>query len=218
VREALAVYGRALIDASGISGPAGPLVRFEDGALMQFPVARYVAGADPIEHELLSSVQGPVLDVGCGPGRHLSVLTGRGLFALGVDLSPVAVSLARQRGARAMVADVFDELPGAGGWRTALLLDGNIGIGGDPVRLLCRLRSLLCGGGTVLLELEPPEAVSSVGRARIEHGPECSDWFAWARVSARGVGPIAARAEMTVEQEWSCGERWFARLRSADCG
>jgi hypothetical protein len=116
-----------------------------------------------------------------------------------------------------MVADVFDELPGAGGWRTALLLDGNIGIGGDPVRLLRRLRSLLCAGGSVLLELEPPSAVSPVGRARIELGAECSDWFAWARVSARGVGTIASRAEMTVEREWSCGERWFARLRSAGC-
>jgi len=217
VREALAVYGRALTDASAASGPAGPLVRFEDGALMRFPVARYVAGADPLDQELLQGVEGPVLDVGCGPGRHLSVLAGRGLFALGVDLSPVAVSLARERGARAMVADVFEDLPGAGTWRTALLLDGNIGIGGDPVRLLRRLGALLCGGGSVLLELEPPGAVSSGGRARIELAAERSDWFAWARVSACGIGAIASRAEMTVEQEWSCGERWFARLGSAGC-
>jgi SAM-dependent methyltransferase len=222
VREALALYGRALVDApatsaSDASGPAGPLVRFEDGALMRFPVARYVAGADPLERELLDVVEGPVLDVGCGPGRHLSVLAGRGLFALGVDLSPVAVSLARKRGGRAMVADVFDELPGAGSWRTALLLDGNIGIGGDPVRLLRRLGALLCDGGSVLLELEPPGSVSAIARARIELGVERSDWFAWARVSACGIAAIAARAEMAVEREWSCGERWFARLRSAGC-
>ena len=114
-----------------------------------------------------------------------------------------------------MVADVFEELPGAGSWRTALLLDGNIGIGGDPVRLLRRLQSLLCEGGAVLLELEPPGLVSAVARARLELGPERSDWFSWARVSACGIGAIAARADMAVEQEWSCGERWFARLRSA---
>jgi SAM-dependent methyltransferase len=159
-----------------------------------------------------------VLDVGCGPGRHLSVLAARGLFALGVEISPVAVSLARQRGAQAMVADVFDELPGAGSWRTALLLDGNIGIGGDPVRLLRRVRSLLRTGGAVLVELEPPGAVSAAARARIELGGESSAWFAWARVSTSEIREIAARAEMTVEQEWLCGERWFAQLRSAGCG
>jgi SAM-dependent methyltransferase len=217
VREALAFYGRALVDAPVSSGPAGPLVRFGDGEAAQFPVTRYVAGADSFEQELLAAVEGPALDVGCGPGRHLSVLAGRGLFALGVDLSPVAVSMARQRGGRAIVGDVFDELPGAGTWRTALLLDGNIGIGGDPVRLLQRLGSLLCEGGTVLLELEPPGTVSAVTRARLELGGEYSEWFAWARVSACGIAAIAAQAEMMVEQEWSCGGRWFARLRSPGC-
>ena len=60
--------------------------------------------------------------------------------ALGLDLSPVAVRLARARGAEAILRSVFADVPGAGRWRTALLLDGNIGIGGAPVPLLERAR------------------------------------------------------------------------------
>src|ERR1700742_118606 len=39
---------------------------------------------------------GPVADVGCGPGRVTILLSGLGLDAFGVDLSPGMVSLARR--------------------------------------------------------------------------------------------------------------------------
>jgi SAM-dependent methyltransferase len=214
VREALALYGRALEDAAATSGPAGPLVRFEDGASLPFPVGRYLAGVDQLERRLLDGVQGPVLDVGCGPGRHLRELSARGVYALGVDLSSVAVDLACSGGARAVVADIFGDVPGVGRWRTALLLDGNIGIGGDPVRLLTRLRSLLDHGGVVLVELDPPGSATPMGRARLELAGESSDWFAWARVAASDVATVAADAGMRMEREWTCAGRCFARLRS----
>jgi SAM-dependent methyltransferase len=214
VREALTLYGRALSGAVDTSGPAGPLVRFEDGLSVPFPVGRYAGPPDLLDHELLDGVQGPVLDVGCGPGRHLRALRDRGVAAMGIDLSPVAVALARRGGARALVGDVFDaEVPGAGAWRTALLLDGNIGIGGEPVRLLRRLRAVLDLEGVVLVELAPPGSATRAARARIELAGERSGWFAWARVDADEIDSVAGAAMMTVEMDWACGERWFARLR-----
>ena len=213
MKEALALYGRALAGATATSGPAGPLVRFDDGVLVPFPVSRFVAPADQLDLTLLEDVDGPVLDVGCGPGRHLRALHARGVYGLGVDLSPVAVAIARSGGARAMVADIFGELPGVGSWRTALLLDGNIGIGGDPVRLLSRLRALLHPEGAVLVELEPPGSTVRASRARIELAGESSEWFAWARVAACDLPAVAAGSEMWTEREWSCEGRWFARLR-----
>jgi SAM-dependent methyltransferase len=186
--------------------------------VLPFPVERYLAAADGLDHGLLEGVQGPVLDVGCGPGRHLRALSARGVYALGVDLSPAAVEIARGGGARAIVADIFGEVPGAGSWRTALLLDGNIGIGGDPVRLLSRVRSLLDPDGIALVEFEPPGSATQAARARIELAGERSGWFAWARVAACEAAPVAAEAQMLIEREWSCGERWFARLRPAACG
>jgi hypothetical protein len=138
--------------------------------------------------------------------------------ALGVDISPVAVAIARRGGARAMVADIFGDVPGARSWRTALLLDGNVGIGGDPGRLLKRLQTLLHPEGVVLVELEPPGSVTDGGRARIELAGRSSGWFAWGRVAACEAAAVAGDAGMSVDREWSCGERWFARLRTAAHG
>jgi SAM-dependent methyltransferase len=218
MRSALQMYGVALAgalrDDRGAGGSTGPLIRFEDGPLLPLPVGRYLGPTDEADESLLDEIVGPVLDVGCGPGRHLRALTHRGVFALGVDLSPVAVGLARGGGARAIVGDVFDELPGAGTWRTALLLDGNVGIGGCPPRLLRRLKTLLHGQGRILVELEAPGAQSSDTRVRIEDDGELSEWLPWARVSASGIEQVASETGMVLQRLWSCGERWFGLLQA----
>ncbi|HEX3616927.1 MAG TPA: class I SAM-dependent methyltransferase [Solirubrobacteraceae bacterium] len=213
MREALALYGRVLVETEVTSGPLDPLVRFEDGTSLPFPVTRYLAPADRLDQLLLDEIAGPVLDVGCGPGRHLQALSARGVYALGVDLSEVAVKLARGGGARAIVADIFDELPLVGRWRTALLLDGNIGIGGDPVRLLSRVRSLLRHDGVALVELGSPGSANQTARARLELAGESSDWFPWASLAADEVAGVACEAGMSLEQRWSCAGRWFAWLQ-----
>ena len=134
-----------------------------------------------------------MLDLGCGPGRHLAALRASGKVALGVDLSPVAVRLARRRGAAAIPGDVFGDVPWAGRWGTALLLDGNVGIGGAPGALLRRTRELLAPGGAALVELDPPGAPTVRTRVRIEAFGAVSEWFRWARVGVDGIEPLAAR-------------------------
>jgi SAM-dependent methyltransferase len=191
-------------------------VRSRDGAIGALAIDRYLGPADAIDEALLEGLDGPVLDVGCGPGRHLRALATRGVFALGVDLSPVAVALAVGGGGRAIVGDIFGAAPGAGTWGSALLLDGNIGIGGDPVRLLARLASLLRAGGEVLAEVEPPGARTGATEVRIEREGTVSGWFSWARVAACGVAPIASAAGLPVCEVWPLGGRWFARLRCAE--
>ena len=188
------------------------LARFSDGTVVPLRVDRYLGLADETDELLLTDVCGPVLDVGCGPGRHLHALAARGVFALGVDLSPVAVDLARGRGARAIVGSIFDELPGSGTWRSALLLDGNIGIGGAPARLLARIGTLMCDEGEILVELDPPETATATVRARIETAQRARSWFPWARVSTAGIEPVAVAGGFEATETWSLGDRWFARL------
>jgi SAM-dependent methyltransferase len=201
----------------GLRGGEGSVprqhVRLIDGTAVPLPLERWLGPADATDEALLDGISGPVLDVGCGPGRHLRALAARGVFALGVDLSPVAVELAVGGGGRAIVGDIFDELPAGGRWRSALLLDGNIGIGGSPGRLLARIAVLLEDGGEVLVEVEPPGAVTCSTRARLETGGVASAWFPWARVSAPAIGPIAQAGGFGAIAVWQLSDRWFARLR-----
>lgn len=197
----------------GLRHPAAlARARLRDGTAIPLALERYLGPADATDEQLLDGIRGPVLDVGCGPGRHLRALAARGVFALGVDLSPVAVELAVGGGGRAIVADIFGELPGSGTWRTALLLDGNIGIGGSPVRLLGRIARLLDDGGEVLVEVDAPGVASGATLARLEHGDARSGWFPWARVATTAIEPIAHAGGFVLRDVWPSSGRWFARL------
>ncbi len=206
--SALGVYGEALAGAATGSAPA--VVRFENGSVRPLEIARWVGGADSVDEQALAALDGPVLDVGCGPGRHLHALARRGVFGLGVDLCPAAVALARGRGANAIVGSIFGDVPHAGLWSSALLLDGNIGIGGCPARLLQRIVSLLTAEGAILVELAAPETDTVETLARIETASAVSDWFAWAEVSAASIGELARRVDVRVRDVWSDRDRWFA--------
>jgi SAM-dependent methyltransferase len=207
----LTLYGDSLLSTN--PDAFGPLVRLADGSSLALPLDRYLGSADETDQALLSGLDGPVLDVGCGPGRLLHALAARGVFALGVDLSPVAVQLARGRGGRAIAASIFDELPGSGTWQSALLLDGNIGIGGVPGRLLDRIGTLLADHGELLVELSAPGTATICTRARIETERTASSWFHWARVAVGDIDHLAGNAGFRTLDRWERDGRWFARLQ-----
>src|SRR5262245_10811783 len=106
-----------------------PVLRTADGDLVLLPLERWQAPPGPAEQPGLARAHGPVLDIGCGPGRHTRALASRGVMALGIDTSPSAVASARQSGCPVLRRSVFDRLPREGRWGSALLIDGNIGIG-----------------------------------------------------------------------------------------
>lgn len=173
------------------------------GDVRRLPMSRWL-GHEGADEALIAAIvdwcHGPTIDLGCGPGRIVDVLLRRGIPALGVDDSAHAVRLARQRGAAAVRRDVFAPLPGEGRWSHAILLDGNIGIGGDPSRLLRRAARLVEPGGTVIVEVET--CVPGVQReaVRVHATSGTSVWFPWARVGfgsldelARSAGLRAAR-------------------------
>lgn len=182
------------------------------GAAIALPVARWLGPPTEAEDEVLAGVEGPALDIGCGPGRHVAALHRRGVLAVGVELATDAARLARSRGALVIEGSVFSPLPGEGTWRSALLLDGNIGIGGRPRTLLRRVRSLLAPDGHALVELDPPGVPVTQHEVRLEAGDQLSAWFPWATMGADAVEGVAEGAAMAVSALWERERRWFARL------
>src|ERR1700722_19222648 len=143
---ALAPYERSLTDRSPLR-----LVT-DDGRLWKLDVRRWLSDVDESDRTVLARCAGTVLDVGCGPGRFVQAATEMGLQSLGIDIADVAVALARRRGGKALRRSVFESAPDEGSWHRILLMDGNVGIGGDIVRLLTRIQNLLAIGGLLIAE------------------------------------------------------------------
>ncbi len=186
----------------------------EGGLEFPLPVTRWRRSADPDDHLLLDACRGPTVDIGCGPGRMSAALLDRGTSVLGVDVVAEAVAQTRERGVPALLRDVFHTLPGEGEWGTALLADGNIGIGGDPVALLNRARQLVRPGGRVVVDLEAPGHGITASWARLRCGEAESKPFRWARVCAETVPGVAAAAGLRVHDRGSTDHRWFAVLEA----
>jgi SAM-dependent methyltransferase len=209
MRRALDVYGRAL------AGGGGLRLLQHSGRVTALPVSAWTSDEAPGDGGLLARCRGPVLDVGCGPGRLAAALMARGIPALGVDIAPCAVALARARGATALERSVYERLPAERRWVTALLADGNVGIGGDPVALLRRVRALLGARGAVLVELEGPGTGLQRASGRLETPAGHSSRFAWGRVGVDAVELLAAEAGFAVADVPRAAGRWFARLAVA---
>ena len=180
-------YERALWQS--LSGAAEPVTLYgEDGLVIRLEVGRYAAVADSVDRRLLEHCTGPTLDIGCGPGRLAAELARRGVPALGVDVAPVALLLARASGATVLGRSVFDRLPAEGRWPHALLIDGNIGISGDPAALLGRVKALLLPAGATLTVETAPHEIDERHWLR-PPGPTLGPAIPWAR-----IGPSALRA------------------------
>jgi SAM-dependent methyltransferase len=205
--SAIELYDRVVED------PALALrARRTDGRVVRLGLDRWLGPLTLADEAVLDRASAPVLDVGCGPGRHVIGLARRGHLAVGVEVAPAAVRLARSRGAQVVEASVFSRLPGAGTWGCALLLDGNIGIGGTPAALLARLRELLRPDGEVLVELAAPGVAVTSERLRLELDGRLSRSFPWAYVGFQAIDDPARAAGFDVAERWCAEGRWFARL------
>lgn len=185
------------LDAA-FAGVACDLVR-SDGRAKRFVTHRWAEPASAVDVALfVDPCTGATLDVGCGPGRLTVAVANKGLPALGIDISAEAVRLARQGGATALQHDVFDDVPLPTTWQHVLLADGNIGLGGDPVRLLKRLLRQLETGGTMLVELAGPGVPVASQRVFLRVGDRTSEAFDWATVGVDAISRVAAIAGMAV--------------------
>ncbi|WP_237109499.1 class I SAM-dependent methyltransferase [Nonomuraea sp. MG754425] len=190
----------------------GPLfMRRADGGRFPLDVERWCAGTDAADRSVLARCRGAVLDVGCGPGRLVAALSERGHRTLGIDISAEAVAETRRRGGMALCRSVFEPIPGTGRWTTALLIDGNIGIGGDIAALLRRMTELTAQDGRLIAEADPAE-VDERHVVCLDDGGGLGAPFPWARAGVAALIRHAVTAGWFPAGEWSVAERQFVEL------
>lgn len=176
------------------------------------PVGEWRRPADKTDLAVLDLCVGVTIDVGCGPGRMAAALAERGHDVLAIDVVAEAVASAQDRGVAAARHDVFEALPHEGRWTTALLADGNVGIGGDPAALLRRIRELLEPSGRVVVDLAPPGVAVDSRWAQLRCGDDTSRPFRWSVVGVDAIEELAASASLRLRDLRSIKERWIAVL------
>ncbi|MFJ9637065.1 class I SAM-dependent methyltransferase [Streptomyces sp. NPDC101178] len=207
--------------ANALRNGHGPLfLRRSDGWLLPLEVERWCSDAGAADLSALHRCEGPVLDIGCGPGRLVAELTALGHRALGIDVSAAAVARTRRIGGSALLRSVFDPLPGEGRWGTLLLVDGNIGIGGDPAALLDRAADLLSTGGLLIAETSPLD-IDERFQVRLDDGLRtpaepagpADRPFPWARIGTPALLRYAGACGWRPADQWSAEGRAFVALR-----
>jgi SAM-dependent methyltransferase len=186
-----------------------------DGTRLRMPIEDWRGPLRPGDSSVLERCRGATLDIGCGPGRIAAALLQRGISAVGIDSNEDAVRLARAAGAVARRCSVFGAVFWPGEWDTALLIDGNIGIGGGPVALLRRVGELLAPGGRVLVEVEGRSGATEQTRLRLASEGRLSRSFPWAWLALRDAQAVAGRADLSLDETWQEAGRWFVALHNA---
>lgn len=176
-------------------------------------VARFTASADVVDVAILDRGEGSVLDLGCGPGRMVRAAIDVGRRALGIDVSASAIHMARAEGLPVLHASVFDPLPREGSWGMVLLLDGNLGIGGDVAALLRRAATLMDPAGRIVVEAHRRRTHRrEFDAVLVDDDGAASEPFPWAEM---GVDPLVATARsmgLRVSDRWTVAGRTFVEL------
>ena len=124
---------------------------------MAFDVRSWCEDASLLERSLLQGLQGPVLDVGCGPGRHAHELARRGMVVHGIDISQRFIDLAIETAPSGATFERLDAraMPFRAEFDAAICLcQGAFGLmtaDGDNTSVLAGITAALEPGGVLAL-------------------------------------------------------------------
>jgi SAM-dependent methyltransferase len=225
-------YGRLILDH--LEGrPAIEIVERDDGFITasRFGPEVYFA---PLrrwpkpERAASRFVRGRVLDVGCGAGRVAIELQGRGHEVVGIDVSPLALQVARRRGAKDVRELAVTQIgPELGLFDTLVMFGNNCGLFGSRRRapwLLRRFRSVTRPGARILATSTDPYTTDNPDhlvyhernrrrgrmpgqlRLRIRHGPYRTSWFDYLLASPDELGELVAGTGWELTRVLSEGE------------
>lgn len=212
------VFGKAITDV--FQGKKVTInVRRDDGRLDQENGSFYFTGFNQfptIEKDSMNFVQGLILDVGCGAGRHALYLQTKGFNVVALDISRLAIRVAHQRGVSNTILAAAPWLPFRNEtFDTLLLMFNNFGICGDyqeTIRYLRELNRILKQGGRILASSLHPTLTDDESHLkyhelnrkrglpaglvtlRLEYGGEEGNWFTLLLASPEEMKMLSAKA------------------------
>ncbi|MEV6980122.1 class I SAM-dependent methyltransferase [Sphaerisporangium sp. NPDC051017] len=223
--------------AQGAPGHVMELVERDDGLLMASDASKYFTPPDQLDRLdrwACQQAAGRVLDIGCGAGRHALALATAGFDVVGMDASPGAVTVARQRGVTAVHGSLYGPPPDLGRFDTILLLGNNLGLLGGADRAHQVLRQLaglahpnarLIGTGTDPYGSDNPDhlayhehnrrhsRMAGQLRLRIRHGRTATEWFDYLFASIQELSDLTDRSPWKLEHVETEGAAYIAQVR-----
>ena len=162
------IFGMMFMDYLRSGENARYVIYRDDGHFENLYVKGYFSEYDEfgsLIQEALEYVSGKVLDVGCGTGKHSLYLQSIGTDVVGLDISPLAMQVCKERGLKKCVAasalnlpfknGTFDHKPKAlvSEANTIIMMGNNFGVAGTlprTRRMLMNFRELLGDNGIVI--------------------------------------------------------------------
>lgn len=198
------------------------------GPREEMPVDIYFRTEDEmpdIEWLAMEKCNGKVLDIGAGAGSHALLLQQKGLDVTSLDISPLLVSVMRDRGVKkVLLGDIFKY--SGERFDTLLLLMNGIGLAAtieNLKKLLQHLATLLNPGGQILFDSSdvtylyndslPENRYFGEIAYQYSYNKVKTHWFNWLYVDEKTAVEIASECgfdmEVLLEDEYG---QYLARL------
>lgn len=150
--------GAAIFDYHKNGPSCGKLVvhssMFDDDEIPVDTLFRSFEQMPQLEQAALRMAQGKILDVGAGSGCHTLALHSMGKNAVAIDISPLSVSVMKDKGLDARLINLYDESFNEQ-FDTILMLMNGSGIIGrleNMEMFFARMKKLLAPGGCILMD------------------------------------------------------------------
>ncbi|HEX3453918.1 MAG TPA: methyltransferase domain-containing protein [Gaiellaceae bacterium] len=207
-------FGAVLLDYLDGKQHAATVIERDDGFFEAEGSAAYFAPFRSwfdVERQVLRQVRGRVLDVGVGAGRVALELQQRGHEVLGIDVSPLALRVARKRGVKHTKLIALDEVDGQlGTFDTVVMFMNNFGLLESETKakqVLRRLHDVTSERGRIVATTvdgtRPKREHRAYRRRNLERGRmpgqiryrlhyrlKKSPWFDWLFVSQKELEPL----------------------------
>jgi 2-polyprenyl-3-methyl-5-hydroxy-6-metoxy-1,4-benzoquinol methylase len=108
----------------------------------------------PLDRKAMEFVEGRVLDIGCGAGRHSLYLQNKGFDVMGIDSSPLAIKVCKLRGLKKATSMPIEEMNfESNSFDTVIMMGSNFGLFGSfqkARRLLKKLHKMTSENGLII--------------------------------------------------------------------